>query len=277
MTDSLKDYYRHKEIYVKLPTEGKWYTSNLNVNSDNEIGVMPMNFKDEMLLSVPDSVYNGESLFEILKSILPDMEDPYEILMPDVDIILLASKINSNDGEMNVEAVCTHCQTQEQYSLKIVNILNQIKPVNPIELELENGLIISFKPNSLKSMTANQIKVTEMANILSNFDQSAGIEQQRAIFSESVERSAAANLILIADTIEYILLPSGEKINDINPILDWINNSDSIIVKKLQDVSKKMNDNGINKEFKFECSNEKCGQQFTSEVEFNPTFFFTNN
>ncbi len=277
MTDSLKDYYRHKEIYVKLPTEGKWYTSNLNVNSDNEIGVMPMNFKDEMLLSVPDSVYNGESLFEILKSILPDMEDPYEILMPDVDIILLASKINSNDGEMNVEAVCTHCQTQEQYSIKIVNILNQIKPVNPIELELENGLIISFKPNSLKSMTANQIKVTEMANILSNFDQSAGIEQQRAIFSESVERSAAANLILIADTIEYILLPSGEKINDINPILDWINNSDSIIVKKLQDVSKKMNDNGINKEFKFECSNEKCGQQFTSEVEFNPTFFFTNN
>ncbi len=277
MTDSLKDYYRHKEIYVKLPTEGKWYTSNLNVNSDNEIGVMPMNFKDEMLLSVPDSVYNGESLFEILKSILPDMENPYEILMPDVDIILLASKINSNDGEMNVEAVCTHCQTQEQYSIKIVNILNQIKPVNPIELELENGLIISFKPNSLKSMTANQIKVTEMANILSNFDQSASIEQQRAIFSESVERSAAANLILIADTIEYILLPSGEKITDINPILDWINNSDSIIVKKLQDVSKKMNDNGINKEFKFECSNEKCGQQFTSEVEFNPTFFFTNN
>lgn len=277
MTKTLEDFYRHKEIYTKLPTEGKWYTSQTNLNDENEIGIKPMSFKDEMLLNIPDSIYNGESLFEILKSILPDMENPYEILMPDLDIVLLASRINSNDGELSVESKCTHCGTQEQYSIKIVNILNQIKVINPIELELDNGLIISFRPNSLRSVTTNQIKITEMSSILSTFNKDDDKEKQHKLFSESLEKTAAANLVLIADTIEYVLLPSGEKITDLQAILDWISNSDSNTVKKLQTMSNQINQNGIDKNFKFECSNEECGKEFKSPVEFNPTFFFTNN
>jgi hypothetical protein len=277
MTKTLEDFYRHKEIYIKLPTEGKWYTSQTNLNDQNEIGIRPLSFKDEMLLSIPDSIYNGQSLFEILKSILPDMENPYEILMPDVDVVLLASRINSNEGEMSVDATCTHCKTQEQYNIKIINILNQIKTINPIEIELDNGLIISFKPNSLRSVTTNQIKITEMSSILSTFNKDDDKEKQHKLFSESLEKTAAANLVLIADTIEYVLLPSGDKITDLQAILDWISNSDSNTVKKLQNMSNQINQNGLNKNFKFECSNEQCGKEFTSPVEFNPTFFFTNN
>ena len=277
MTKTLQDFYRHKEIYIKLPTEGKWYTSQTNLNDQNEIGIKPMSFKDEMLLNIPDSVYNGESLFEILKSILPDMENPYEILMPDVDVVLLASRINSNEGEMSVDATCTHCKTQEQYNIKIINILNQIKTINTIEIELDNGLIVSFKPNSLRSVTTNQIKITEMSSILSTFNKDDDKEKQHKLFSESLEKTAAANLVLIADTIEYVLLPSGDKITDLQAILDWISNSDSNTVKKLQNMSNQINQNGLNKNFKFECSNEQCGKEFTSPVEFNPTFFFTNN
>ncbi len=276
MTKSLQDFYRHKEIYIKLPTEGKWYTSQTHLNDQNEIGIMPMSFKDEMLLSIPDSVYNGESLFEILKSIIPDMENPYEILMPDVDIILLASKINSNDGEMTVDAKCSHCQAQEQYAVKIVNILNQMKTINPIELELSNGLVISFKPNSLRSVTTNQIKISEMSTILSNFNSDEDRQKQHQLFQESLEKTTAANLVLIADSIEHVLLPSGEKITDLQSILDWITNSDGKTVKKLQEMSAQVNNNGLDKSFKFECSNEECGKEFISEVEFNPTFFFTN-
>ena len=277
MTKTLQDFYRHKEIYIKLPTEGKWYTSQTNLNDQNEIGIRPLSFKDEMLLSIPDSIYNGQSLFEILKSILPDMENPYEILMPDVDVVLLASRINSNEGELSAEATCTHCGTQEQYNIKIVNVLNQIKVINPIELELDNGLIISFKPNSLRSVTTNQIKITEMSSILSTFNKDDDKETQHKLVSESLEKTAAANLVLIADTIEYVLLPSGDKITDLQAILDWISNSDSNTVKKLQNMSNQINQNGLNKNFKFECSNEQCGKEFTSPVEFNPTFFFTNN
>jgi hypothetical protein len=68
MKNPLSDYYREKEIYVKLPTQGKWYKNKPNLNKDGEIGVRPMTLKDEMLLKIPDSLYNGESLYEVFKS-----------------------------------------------------------------------------------------------------------------------------------------------------------------------------------------------------------------
>ncbi len=278
MTDPLLDFYRHKEMYIKLPTEGKWYTSNIKMSDQNEIGVMPLSFKDEMLLSIPDSVYNGESLFEILKSIVPDMENPYEIMLPDVDVILLASRINNNEeGTLRTEAKCPHCESTEEYEIKIINILNQIKPVNSIEIELSNGLTIIFKPNSLKSITSNQIRITENAQLLQQLENETDQLKQHEIFQQSLERSTAASMMILADSIEKIITPSTEVIDNITSILAWLSNSDSITIKKLQEINQQINANGIDKEFKFECSNEECGKKFKSAVEFNPTFFFTND
>jgi hypothetical protein len=277
MTNPLLDYYRTKEIYVKLPTVGKWYKNNLNLTDQDEIGIMPMSFKDEMLLNVPDSIYNGESLFEIIKSIVPDMPDPYEICMPDVDVILLASRINANDGDVPVGASCSHCGTSETYNLKIINVLNQIKTIEPVEIELPNGLRIVFKPNTLRAVAANSIKITENSKLLQqlNFGDIVPEEKQLA-FQQSLERATAANFVIISDTIESIHTPTGEVITDIENIVAWLANSDSNTINLLQKHGKKMNFNGINDKFTFECSSEECGKSFASVVEFNPTFFFTS-
>lgn len=278
MTDPLLDFYRHKEIYIKLPTEGKWYRSKLKMSEQNEVGILPLSFKDEMLLSIPDSVYNGESLFEILRSIVPDLEDPYEIMIPDVDVILLASRINNNDeGTMQTEAKCPHCETTEVYTIKIVNILNQIQTINPIETRLSNGLTVTFKPNSLKSITSNQIRITENAALMNQLQDETDQEKQHEIFQQSLERSTAASFLILADSIEKITTPTGEEITDVQSVLNWLSNSDSSTIKQLQKISNQINNNGIDKEFKFECSNEECGKNFKYSVEFNPTFFFTSN
>jgi len=98
MNNPLDKYYRTKEIYVKLPTQGKWYTDKPNLTEQGEIGILPMTVRDEMLLNIPDALYNGESMFELFKSIAPDIQDPYEICMPDVDVILLGSRAASYDN-----------------------------------------------------------------------------------------------------------------------------------------------------------------------------------
>ena len=278
MTNPLIDYYRSKEIYVKLPTNGKWYKGNIKLSDQDEIGVKPMSFKDEMLLAIPDSVYNGESLFEILQSIVPDLEDPYEICMPDVDVILLASRINANNGEVPVSSTCTHCGTNEDYNLKIVNILNQIKTIETTELELSNGLVIVFKPNTLKSVAANQIKIAENSRLALQLNEvKDDPSKTQELFQQSLEKATAANFVIIADTIESISIPNGETITDIENIIPWLNNIDSSTIKQLQQHGRKMNFNGINEVFTFECSNEKCGKSFQGGVEFNPTFFFKPN
>jgi hypothetical protein len=277
MPSVLSDYYRTKEIYVKLPTQGKWYKNKLHLTDQGEIGVMPLSFKDEMLLQVPDSVYNGESLFEILKSILPDMEDPYEICMPDVDVILLASRIGGNDGKVPVDATCPKCLKLESYEIQILDILSKIQTVESIETELKNGLHIVFKPNTLKSVTSNQIKITENARVMRKIQGIEDPHELHAMFKNSLEQSSAANMVILADTIESITTPDNKRITDFAEITEWLSNSDSTTIRQLQKSNRDINKNGINNDFTFVCGNEECNHNFSTPVELNPTFFFINN
>ena len=277
MTESLSDFYRTKEIYTKLPTGGKWYKSPVKLTDDNEIGVFPMSFKDEMILRIPDSLYNGEALFDVIKSICPDISDPYDIAMVDVDVILIASRINTNEGNMQVTARCPHCDTSENYLISIANILSQIKTIDAVEIELPNNLGVRFRPNTLKSVNANQIKVTEAQAITKNLKTDMTPEDAKKIFEESLGKSTAASLLLIADSIESITLPGGASVTDIEEILQWLYNIDSSTMKQLQKANSMQNLNGINDSFNFVCSNEECGKDFKSSVEFNPSFFFIND
>lgn len=277
MPSALTDYYRAKEIYVKLPTQGRWYKQKLYLTDQGEIGVMPLSFKDEMLLQIPDSIYNGESLFEILKSIVPDFDDPYEICMPDVDVILLASRINNNKGNMEVAATCPHCNNRENYQVKIINILSKIKEITPIELELNSGLRIIFKPNTLKAVATNQIRITENARLVQQIANLDDLEKKHDIFRESLEKSTAANMIILADTISNVTTPKGDVITDVEEIIKWLSNVDAAVIRQIQKSSSQINANGLDNKFVFNCSNESCGEKFESSIEFNPTFFFINN
>ncbi len=277
MTQSLSDFYRTKEIYTKLPSGGKWYNSPVKLTDDGEIGVLPMSYKDEMILKIPDSLYNGEALFDVIKSICPDITDPYEIAMIDVDVILIASRISTNEGNMQVTAKCPHCNTSENYLLGIASILSQIKTIDSIEIDLPSDLSVKFRPNTLKSINANQIKVTEASAITHNLRQDIPPDEAKKIFEDSLGKTTAASLLLIADSIECITLPNGSVVSDIQEILQWLYNIDSGTMKQLQKANTMQNVNGINEQFTFVCSNEECEKEFKSPVEFNPSFFFINN
>ena len=73
MENPLQQYYRHKEIYVKLPTGGRWLDPKPNLNEQGEIGIRPMSMKDELLLNIPDALFNGQAMFELIQSICQDL------------------------------------------------------------------------------------------------------------------------------------------------------------------------------------------------------------
>ena len=66
MYNPLQDYYRNKEIFVRLTTKGNWMEEKPNLTAEHEIGVRPMTIADEMKLNIPDTLYNGEALFDMV-------------------------------------------------------------------------------------------------------------------------------------------------------------------------------------------------------------------
>ena len=275
MNNPLIDFYREKEIYVTLPTQGKWYKNKPKLTDDGEIGIMPMTMKDEMLLNIPDSLYNGESLYEIFKSIVPDIIDPYEISIPDVDVLLLASKAVSNGPDLPIDTRCPHCQTLTSYSISLTTILSKVKKIELVtEVEVKK-LKIKMRPNTLASVTASSMQSIESARYILKM-QKDNPEQNHDMIKRSLETATAAGIGVLADAIESIELPDGTIVTDFDQILDWVKNSDASTISVLKKLSVKMNDSGIEKTFSFTCGNEECNKEFIAPMEFNPAFFFTS-
>ena len=125
----LLDYYRQKEIYIKLPTGGKWYNKNPKLALDGEIGDRQMKLRDELVLTVPDALYNWQAINQLIESICPDIEDSSEISLPDVDVLLLASRAATIEKTMSVETKCTHCGSPGLYDIDLAMVLSQVKNV----------------------------------------------------------------------------------------------------------------------------------------------------
>ena len=283
MSDNpLENYFRTKEIYITLPTEGRYFSDAVNFNSDGELGVMPMNTKDETLLKIPDTLFSGEALYGIIKSVAPDIPDPYELTIPDLDAVLLATRSVTYGGNMPVECVCPHCTHQESYEIDLKNLLVNIKPI-PKDVVVEiQGLVVKMKPNTVKVVStmgiaqirSNQITM-EMAKMTNN-EENTDLSAYKELFQESIDQIAAAEIAIIADSIESVTTPDGNVITNIEHIIQWLSNTNSNMMERLRKYSKDQNNNGLPDYISFQCSNEECEKTFNAPLDLNPTFFFTN-
>ncbi len=278
MVNPLQSHYRNKDIYIKLPTGGRYMKNPPTLTVDGEIGVRPMTMKDEILMNIPDSLYNGQSLFELIGSICPDIQDPYEVSLPDVDVILLASRATSYQKTMPVELKCPKCEEQAMYDINLQMVLGHIKPLSEkTEIEVD-GLRIEMRPNTLAAVNANSIKTSETARLLKGLHAVPKEEQDQQLreeYSEAIQSIASANLILITDSIVKVTMEDGVVVEDRQHILDWLANSNRKTLDVLQKHQVKMNFNGIPDDYDFTCPGENCGHKFKSGVQFNPSFFFT--
>lgn len=280
MSNPLENFYRTKEIYVKLPTQGKWYKNPPKLSVNNEIGVMPMTIRDELILKIPDSLYNSEAIFMVLKSIVPDIDDPYEITIPDVDVILIASRAVTQGNDLGVAVKCPNCKEIHEYSINIPMMLSKIKHINnDTEIEIK-GLSIKLKPNTLATLTAHsmqKIEIDKMKSLVIQSSETNDYNKVKALMEESLQKMTAASLTVIADQIASVTTPDGNVVTEFKHILEWVQNLDKRSVDIISENAKVMNENGIQKIHKFTCGNENCNHEFETTIEFNPTFFFTRN
>jgi hypothetical protein len=275
MTDNpLKNFYRNKEVYVKLPSNYRYFTNKPKLSSDQELGVMPLSTKDEMLMLIPDTLYNGEALFEIFGSIVPDIEDPYEIVVPDTDIILLASRIAAYGKNMPVDVTCPHCKNHSSYEIDLTHVLAKLVPVPSEHIVEIDNLTVRFKPNSLKTVTANRMANLELNKLILDLSGTDDVSSQKEIFQKGLAKATAANIAIYADAIESVTTDEGIIVTDIVNIIDWLTKSSAKVMNIIKKNTDVMNSNGLPTSFNFVCSNEECSKDFDAPLEFNPAFFF---
>lgn len=106
----LNNYIRQPAVYTKLPCGKNWYKNNeIEFNLNDEVSILPMSHRDEILSHNADALFSSNAVVEIIKSCVPNVKDVKNILLPDVEVLLLAIKIASIDNEIEVSLLCPNC------------------------------------------------------------------------------------------------------------------------------------------------------------------------
>lgn len=275
----LINYFREKEVYVPLPTQGKYYDPQIeNLSVDGEIGVRPMTAKDEIMMKTPDTLFNGTALVNLVESVAPDVKDAYNLKIPDVDAILTASRVATYGKNITVNAACPKCEADGLYDVDLTSILAKIhKIIDDDEIEVQ-GLTVKLQPNSLSCVTAKTINYSKSFALQIDINRDTdNLKENEEKFKQATELIAATEIAIMADGIRCVVLPDGTEVNDKQQIVDWLTNTNSNTFKIIQEKIVKLNESGVPMMYNFKCGEEKCGDEFTTTVDLNPSFFFTRS
>lgn len=272
----LKAFFRKPGIWIKLPSQGKFYSVKPNeLNDMGEIPVYPMTAKDELMMKNADGLLNGSAIFDLVRSCTPCIVDPENMPSVDLDAILLAvRKCTYGDTlTVNTKHDCDDAKEHE-VGVNLNAMIGDITVIDTIDpVTFDNGVKIFIKPISVKSiLSLNWVQYEQIRNLQiaeqRNVDEKTKVDMLQASYQKLTEES----LKIVSGCVDTVLLPDGVTVTDQNLIKEWIVDLSRPDYKKLEGAVMSTNTKGVKKDFSVVCS--ECGKEYESSIDLNPTTFF---
>ena len=236
-TNPLGKYYRQPQIYIKLPSGGRYYPKEVYTPTETgEIPILPMTAKDEMAFKTPDAMINGQSTVDVIKSCVPNLLDPWKMVNYDTDAVLLAIRIATFGETMDVSY---NIPGPDEKQTSTVNLPALLEDINKIQIEdyatTSKGFKVKIQPLDYKTLTKVQIAKFEQQKMYGTINSSTLTEEQKqTAFSKSFETLNTVNFSLLLDSIQEITTPDGAVVTDKQQIMDFVNNSDTKTVREIE-------------------------------------------
>ena len=237
-TNPLGKYYRQPQIYIKLPSGGRYYPKEVYTPTETgEIPILPMTAKDEMAFKTPDAMINGQSTVDVIKSCVPNLLDPWKMVNYDTDAVLLAIRIATFGETMDVSY---NIPGPDEKQTSSVNLPALLEDINKIQIEdyatTSKGFKVKIQPLDYKTLTKVQIAKFEQQKMYGTINSSTLTEEQKqTAFSKSFETLNTVNFSLLLDSIQEITTPDGAVVTDKQQIMDFVNNSDTKTVREIEE------------------------------------------
>lgn len=252
----LTNWYRQPKIYVRLPSQGKFYPAKaIDKSVNDQYPVYSMTAKDELMFKTPDALLTGQSTVEVIKSCIPAILDPWAMPSIDLDFALIAIRIATYGDKMDIECNCPSCQAENTYAVALqpwLDLFNNFEYNDHIEM---SPLAIKIRPYSYREVTRISIKTLEQQKLFSIInDEDIDEETKVEKFGKSFVKITELTVDVIADCITAIETPDGVS-TDKSQIKEFINNCSKDVFETLQNHISKMKEN-----IEFKASNVVCGE-----------------
>ena len=254
MTESnnpLAKFFRKPSIYATLPSKGLFYPpGSIELPETGELAVYPMTAKDEMAMNTPDSLMNGQSTVDVIKSCVPGIKDPWQMPVIDLDSVMIAIRTATYGEMLEVTVTVPRVNQQMTYSLDLRTVVDQMDKheFDPI-VHVSQDLKFRVRPTTYRQLTNLQLKTYEQQRLVSQLSDSKLTPQQRQSELTKVFNNMT-NLTLdnMKDTIIEVMA-EGQTITDRSYINELVDNMDSPTAKIIQDHLAKYNGLGKVKNF----------------------------
>jgi hypothetical protein len=268
----LKQYFRRPAVYVRLPSQGKYYSpAVLDMPENQELPIFPMTAIDEITTKTPDALFNGSAMVELIKSCVPNIKEPWSINSMDVDAILIGIRAASNGAEMEIESSCPACDTIGKYGLNLVAMLAQMKPGNYDESFEITDLKIKFRPLTYREMNEASIGQLEIQRMFMMLEQEPNEELRTEKSKDTLKKVTELTMRLLTGAIEYIETPNA-RVDDKTFIADFLRNCDKNLFVSIRDHNADLRSQTEIKPFKIKCVN--CTHEYDQPFTLNSSDFF---
>ena len=232
----LQQYMRTPQIYVTLPSQGKyWKSGSIEMPINGEVPILSMTSLDELVLKSPDALMNGQAVVDVIQHCVPCIKDAWEMPVIDLDTILIAIRIATYGENMEYSSNCPECKELNEYEIDLKNFLELKVNLTLFDTPVVwNDLSFKLKPQIYRYVNNNNLEVFEQQRIVTVVeDQTIDAELKVQRFNEIFKKMTELTMRNVNDSIEYIEV-GGEKVTNRLHINEFIANSDVKVFSDIQ-------------------------------------------
>jgi hypothetical protein len=269
----LQQFFRQPAIYVKLPSEGKFYPEGaLDMPPNNELPVYPMTALDEMTNRTPDALFNGTALSSMITSCVPHIKDPWGMPQCDMDILLTAIKVASYGHELEVQSTCQKCAEIQDNTIDLRIIIDSFKPVDYSKSLKVGDLIFHLKPLSYKQVNENAMfQFQEQKTLSVANDAEISEEKKSKVMSDALGVLSKLTVLSVTKSINLIQTPQGS-VSKYEQIEEFIEQCDRKTFERIKDFVFDQKDLASAPSLNLSCN--KCGHDYQQKFTLDITHFF---
>jgi len=278
-TNPLGKYYRQPQIYITLPSRGKYYGADVFTPTETgEIPVLPMTAKDELSFKTPDSMMSGQSTVDVIQSCVPNFKNAWKMVNFDTDTVLLAIRIATYGETMDINYKVPVTNEDMTHTVNLPALLEDLAKTNIVdEATTKTGFKVKLAPLDYQSLSQIQTAQFEQQKIYTTVTNSALSEKEKSTqFVKSFKVLNNINFGMLVDSITEITTPEGTTVVDKAQIKDFCDNCDAKVINEIQDELAKIRSQAQIKPIKLKSTEDQIKKGAPASYEVPVTFDSSN-
>ena len=272
-TNPLKQYFRQPAIYIRLPSQGRfWPRDSLDLPPNGELPILPMTTMDEITYRTPDALFNGSAVVSVVQSCCPNILDAWHMPSTDIDTVLVAIRIATYGHEMDITTQCPACSTEADYGVDLRGVMEEVSSPDYSQPLVIGDLEIWFRPMTYANINANNLQQFEDQKMLASMQEAEIDDATRARqLGEILKKITAITTVALAQNIATIKTPAAQ-VTETELISDWLQNSDRNMFNTVRDHVIELRRKSEIKPLHLTCGN--CGHKHEQPFTMDMTTFF---